>query len=34
MSPENCGVFQLLKEVTLCLLCKSSTASVYKGNWR
>jgi hypothetical protein len=28
MSPENQGVFQLLKEVTLRMLCHSSTASV------
>ncbi len=30
MSPGNQGVFQLLKEVTLLLLCHSSTASVYE----
>jgi hypothetical protein len=29
MSLENCGVFQLLKEVTLCLLCHSSIAFVW-----
>jgi hypothetical protein len=28
MSPENQGVFQLLKEVTLRQLCHSSTASI------
>jgi hypothetical protein len=29
MSTENCGVIQLLKKVTLRLLCHSSAASVY-----
>jgi len=28
MSPENQGVFWLLKEVTLCLLCHLSTVSI------
>ncbi len=30
MSPENQGVFQLMKSVTLIQLCHSFTASVYE----